>query len=323
MATASEIKTFIQTLGRLAVAESNRRIAAGKGFVLPSVCIAQSAIETGWGTAGIMVRANAYFGIKAGGSWTGAVYRADTWEVDSNGAYNTTANFRAYGSKEESVADYYNLIGNNARYSKALSFGKDRTAWKTAKECITAIWAGGYATDTLYVEKIMNTINARNLTEYDNLVTGEGEAPIADNSVSFDLSSLVQGSLIVTDNGRSIQNDRTDKKAVAIEWDKAYTATNNTRFTLDIPNEAYTGSVAQIYVARLIGDTASISPAMLNGQSIDVVAGEKIGVFFRSMDGSDITPDDIEKNFTFTFKSLYPDGEERYTTPIAAFVKVE
>ena len=181
MATATEISSFIKRLGRLAVNEANNRIAAGKGFVLPSVCIAQSAIETGWGTAGIMVKANAFFGIKAGGSWTGAVYRADTWEVDSGGAYNTTANFRAYPSLEASVTDYYDLIGNNSRYSGGLSYGTDKTKWLSPKACITAIWAGGYATDTLYVEKIMSTINSRNLTAYDELVDGTGTIPEEDS----------------------------------------------------------------------------------------------------------------------------------------------
>lgn len=174
MATATEISAFIKLLGRLAVNECNNRIASGLPFVLPSVCIAQSALETGWGTSGLMVKANAFFGIKAGGSWTGKVYTADTWEVADGEAYNTTANFRAYDSLEESVADYYNLIAGLSRYSEALSYGSDKSNWKTAKETITAIWAGGYATDTLYVEKIMNTINARNLTDYDELVTGEG-----------------------------------------------------------------------------------------------------------------------------------------------------
>ena len=177
MATNAEITAFIQLLGRLAVNECNNRIAAGKGFVLPSVCIAQSALETGYGTAGIMTKANAFFGIKAGGSWTGAIYTADTWEVVNGEVHNITANFRAYGSLEESVTDYYDLIGNASRYANALSYGTDKTKWKTARECVTALWAAGYATDELYVQKIMNMIEPRNMTSYDRLITGEGTLP--------------------------------------------------------------------------------------------------------------------------------------------------
>ena len=45
------IVAFINQLGNLAVAEANRRIANGGKFILPSVVIAQSAHETGWGTS--------------------------------------------------------------------------------------------------------------------------------------------------------------------------------------------------------------------------------------------------------------------------------
>lgn len=171
MATQEEITSFINTLGNLAVAEANRRIANGEKYVLPSVCIAQSAHETGWGSSGLMVKANAYFGIKAGGSWTGKVYTADTWEVAQGEAYNTTANFRAYDSLKDSVADYYSLIINNSRYSRALSSypGDVKTAYDTLYE----IWAGGYATDEAYVQNVNAIITGRDLTQWDSKVDGK------------------------------------------------------------------------------------------------------------------------------------------------------
>lgn len=178
MATNAQIKEFISLFSRLAINECNRRIAGGLPFVLPSVCMAQSALECDWGQAGLMKRANAFFGIKAGGSWTGKIYVADTWEVAPNGeTYNTVANFRAYDSPAESMADYYNITCTLTRYSKAWSYGSDKSKWLTAKETITAIHNGGYATDNLYVQKIMNTINGRDLTQYDALITGEGVLP--------------------------------------------------------------------------------------------------------------------------------------------------
>lgn len=161
---------FFTTLGNLAVAESNRRIANGQKFVLPSVCVGQSALETGYGSSGLMVKANAFFGIKAGGSWTGKVYRADTWEVADGVSYNTSANFRAYDSLVDSVADYYSLIINASRYSKALSTYPDNIV--SPNDTIYEIWAGGYATDELYVSKVMSIINTNNLTEFDKLVDG-------------------------------------------------------------------------------------------------------------------------------------------------------
>lgn len=182
MATNSEILAFMELFGSLAVAECNKRIAAGKGFILPSVAMAQSALESDWGQAGIMKKANAFFGVKAGGSWTGKIYSASTWEVVNGEEYNTVANFRAYDSPADSMADYYELTCSLARYADGVSYGTDRSKWLTAEQTITALWKGGYATDDLYVNKIMNTIKGRDLTSYDLLITGEGEPPSSGGS---------------------------------------------------------------------------------------------------------------------------------------------
>lgn len=170
MATNAEINAFIKTLGNLAIAECNRRIKAGKGFVVPSVCIGQSAHETGWGDSALMKKANAFFGIKAGGSWTGKVFRADTWEMADGESYNTVANFRAYDSLADSVADYYNLIVDNPRYANAVSTHPDDV--KSAYDTLYAIWAGGYATDEEYVPHVWNLMNGRNLQQFDDKVDG-------------------------------------------------------------------------------------------------------------------------------------------------------
>ena len=167
-ATNEEIVTFIELLGNLAVQECNRREAAGEGWVVPSVCIAQSAHETGWGKSDIMTKANAFFGIKAGGSWTGKIFTADTREVVNGESVNITANFRAYDNLADSVRDYYDLI-TAARYSAALS---RVGAVKSASETINAIHAGGYATEPLYVGYIMDIVNGRDLEQWDSKVTG-------------------------------------------------------------------------------------------------------------------------------------------------------
>ena len=200
MATNSEILAFMELFGRLAVTECNNRIAAGKGFILPSVAMAQSALESDWGQAGLMKKANAFFGVKAGGSWTGKVYSASTWEVVEGEVHNITANFRAYNSPAESMADYYELTCSLTRYANGVSYGTDRTKWKTAKETVTALWKGGYATDELYVNKIMNTINGRDLTYYDTLITGEGDisgggttTPTVARSYDFKDSDFIGG----------------------------------------------------------------------------------------------------------------------------------
>lgn len=325
MATKTEITAFIKLLGRLAVNEANNRIAAGKGFVLPSVCIAQSAIETGWGTAGIMVKANAFFGIKAGGSWTGKVYRADTWEVADGSAYNTTANFRAYDSLEASVKDYYDLIGNSSRYSKALSFGTDKGAWLTPKACITAIWAGGYATDTLYVEKIMNTITTRDLTTYDNLVDGEGTTIENLVDYTFTYDDLLSGAIITTDSGRSWANETlvggSNPGIYSLDIEKAVTLAYEATFTIQIPD--FLGLIIHTLYDDLVD--LRLHTTYVNGDTITIPAGYTFA--FRIIERNDnnfISPAEI-MNEKIVFKAPYslPTGDEIATSVIAHFVKIQ
>lgn len=160
MASSSQVKSFIEKLSKLAINECNKRDKK----VLPSVCIAQAALETGYGTSGLMTKANAYFGIK----WTKGCgydcYTAGTWEVIEGNKITTQAGFRAYSSVADSVKDYYDLITGSSRYSKAVNN-------KDAKSTIKAIHEGGYATDPDYQTKVMNIINSYNLTQYDKCMT--------------------------------------------------------------------------------------------------------------------------------------------------------
>lgn len=153
--------SFINTLAPLAIAECNKRTKK----VHPSVCIAQAALETGWGTSNLMVKANAYFGIKAGSSWKGKVYNSKTWEVVNNTSITTNAYFRAYDTLAESVADYYDLITGASRYAAGVNAS-------SAQACIKGIHEGGYATDPAYQTKIMSIINSSNLTQYDGVMSG-------------------------------------------------------------------------------------------------------------------------------------------------------
>lgn len=324
MATASEITAFIKKLGKLAVNECNARITANKGFVLPSVCIAQSAVETGWGTAGIMVKANAFFGIKAGGSWTGKVYRADTWEVADGSAYNTTANFRAYDSLEDSVKDYFDLIANNSRYSNALSYGTNKSAWKTPKECISAIWSGGYATDTLYVQKVMNTITARSLTDYDDLITGEGE--LSDSIIyTFTKSDFVQGCYTLEDSGRSVEINDSYTLAVAVALDnfinygdeqRTFTFTCNYGDDYYIYSAYYDNESAYYNTETNLNDVGAITLDQNVSYGFDVHTKGKL---------VSITPDELPDDFTITltYEIVLPEGEETAESVIAYFVKIE
>ena len=111
----AEQKSFIERVGKLAAADME------KSGVLASLTIAQAILESGWGKSGLTVKANALFGIKAGSSWKGKVYSAQTQECYDGATYTTiTALFRAYDSWAESVADHSALLTGMARYKAVI-----------------------------------------------------------------------------------------------------------------------------------------------------------------------------------------------------------
>ena len=176
---------FLQLIVPLAQAEAKRRKDAGTGFVLPSVCIGQAALETGWGGSGLMTKANAFFGIKATASWGGKVFNSKTQECYDNVNYTTiTAAFRAYDTPADSVKDYYDLITGSTRYAAAVNATDARTA-------ITAIKEGGYATSPTYVTNVMAVIDSNNLTQYDNVVTGNAEPQPAESKSAEELAQEI------------------------------------------------------------------------------------------------------------------------------------
>lgn len=177
MATKAEAQNFIKTLAALATAEAKKR----KKWLLPSVCIAQAALETGWGTSVLMTKANAYFGIKATTAWTGKVFDAVTKECyDGITFTDIAACFRAYDSVADSVTDYFDLITGASRYAAAVNNAD-------AKDTITAIKNGGYATDPNYVDKVMAIIENYDLTQYDSF------AETAKGAYTMEMRNLKKG----------------------------------------------------------------------------------------------------------------------------------
>lgn len=153
---------FIKLVANSVCYENEKR---GKPL-FSSVVIAQAILETGWGTSSLMIKANALFGIKATSTWQGKVFNSKTKEVYSGNTVIVDACFRAYDSISQSVKDYFDLICLNQRYRKALTT-------LNAKDCITEIKNGGYATDPEYVNKIMNIINSNNLSRFDKETSSE------------------------------------------------------------------------------------------------------------------------------------------------------
>ena len=129
--------------------------------VNPLGLLAQAALETGWGkrmarTADGSPSLN-MFGIKAGESWNGARAVADTVEFNGGVATQRRTAFRAYGSIEESVSDFANLLSNSPRYREAVAAGGNAQAY------IHSIARSGYATDPEYGNKLNQILNSSTL----------------------------------------------------------------------------------------------------------------------------------------------------------------
>lgn len=131
--------------------------------VLPSVAIAQAALESAWGQSSLATKYNNLFGIK--GSYGGNAANMATWEVYGGVRYDIKANFRASPDWKTSIKDYGVFLNVNSRYKNALGL-------TNYKDQITEIKRAGYATDPNYVSKIVSIIEANDLVKYDKEVLG-------------------------------------------------------------------------------------------------------------------------------------------------------
>jgi flagellum-specific peptidoglycan hydrolase FlgJ len=128
--------------------------------LLPSVTIAQSVGESGWGpSSGLATKGNNLFGIKCGSKWTGKAYTAKTGEFLNGKNVTITDSFRAYDSMADSVIDRANFL-SASRYKAMMTKN-------TAQEQFQAMKDGGYATDPNYVSKMMKIVNDSKLTRFD------------------------------------------------------------------------------------------------------------------------------------------------------------
>jgi flagellar protein FlgJ len=153
--TAAHAAQFVS-----AVLPTIRRAAQSLG-VNPLGMLAQAALETGWGTRMARTADGSpslnIFGIKAGEGWNGASAVADTLEFNGGVATQRRTAFRAYGSIEESVNDFANLLSNSPRYRDAIAAGGDAQAY------VQNIARSGYATDPAYGNKLNQILNSSTL----------------------------------------------------------------------------------------------------------------------------------------------------------------
>ncbi|WP_336368167.1 flagellar assembly peptidoglycan hydrolase FlgJ [Marinobacter sp. C2H3] len=137
---------FVQTLLPLA------RRAAGDSGIDPQVMVAQAALETGWGKHMIEGEggqpSHNLFGIKADARWAGGSVAITTTEYRNGLPLKEQADFRAYGSYEDSFRDYVDFLQSNPRYRDVLA------AADQPREFARRLQQAGYATDPAYGQKI-------------------------------------------------------------------------------------------------------------------------------------------------------------------------
>jgi len=114
--------------------------------------IAQSAVESGWGSSGLATNYNNYFGIKCPG------VPAPSRCISMSGA-----DWRAYASARDSFLDHGRFLRQNSRYQPAFQFTNDSVSF--AREVAKAGYAG--ANWEPYFNQIKQIMDDYNLYQYD------------------------------------------------------------------------------------------------------------------------------------------------------------
>ncbi|WP_339248498.1 glycoside hydrolase family 73 protein [Paenibacillus sp. FSL R10-2796] len=153
-----------------------------------SLTIAQAALESGWGSSGLTVKANNLFGIK--GSGPAGSITVQTTEYINGKAVKVNSPFRAYNNWGESIADHSDLIVNGVSWNRNLY---SKVLGASGKVAAQEIAAAGYATDPNYAAKLIQIMNTYNLYQYDDKsMGGDDEMSAEDKQKLVSLESEVK-----------------------------------------------------------------------------------------------------------------------------------
>lgn len=131
--------------------------------ILPSISAAQAVLESGWGKSQLAILGNNLFGIK--GSYKGQSILFPTLEYIDGKWITVNAEFRKYPSWHESVEDHGVFFHENPRYHNLIGV-------EDYVKVANLLSQDGYATDPDYASKIISTIRANNLDNWDREVLG-------------------------------------------------------------------------------------------------------------------------------------------------------
>jgi flagellum-specific peptidoglycan hydrolase FlgJ len=148
-------QSYIDNYKELAILEMER------SGIPASIILAQGLHETNHGTSRLSIEANNHFGIKCKKYWQGKYYyhKDDDYDISGNLVESC---FRAYDSAIDSYVDHSNYLVTSKFYSSLFKLKKDDyKSWAYGlKQC-------GYATDSLYAEKLVGKIEKYDLHHYD------------------------------------------------------------------------------------------------------------------------------------------------------------
>lgn len=142
-----------------------KKYAAAYEIKVCSPIIAQAILESGWGESRLAKDYHNYFGLKCGTKWQGKSVNLATWEEYEAGTAMVISDyFRVFDNMEEGVKGYFELL-QLPRYQNLKGITEPGQYLET-------IWADGYATSSVYVQKNMELIEQYQLMKYDENASG-------------------------------------------------------------------------------------------------------------------------------------------------------
>lgn len=143
------------------VADKLTKLAYKNGYHVVSPIIAQSILESGWGSSMLAEYYN-FFGMKANERWKGDYVEMTTQEEKDGQRYTIKAKFRKYKSFAEGLQGYFDFIAI-PRYD-ALRIADDY------EEYCDQLKICGYATSSKYPDNLKRIIEQYKLYVYDAVI---------------------------------------------------------------------------------------------------------------------------------------------------------
>lgn len=131
--------------------------------ILPSITMAQAALESGYGESELASKYYNLFGVK-GNNQNGILLT--TKEFTNNQWITIKDYFKVYTSWDSSIKDHNLLLANGTTWNK--NQYQSVLVAKDYKEAAYSLVKSGYATDPNYAEKLITLIETYKLYQYDS-----------------------------------------------------------------------------------------------------------------------------------------------------------